>query len=92
MPKKKPPAAVTSLRGWAAIAKFMGTTPASAQAWARQGMPVRREGRFTIADPAEVQAWLGRQSHMPKPAHILTNDSDIAAALKESISLVKRQK
>lgn len=55
-------------------------------------MPVRREGRFTVADPAEVQAWLGQQSHMPKPAHILTNDTDIAAALKESISVVKQKK
>jgi phage terminase Nu1 subunit (DNA packaging protein) len=91
MPKKKQaPAQV--LKGWAAIAKFMGTTPASAQTWAKQGMPVKREGRFTVADPAEVQAWLGRQSHMPKPAHILTNDTDIAAALRESISVVKRQK
>jgi hypothetical protein len=91
MPKKKPtPAKV--LKGWAAIAKFMGTAPASAQSWAKQGMPVKREGRFTVADPAEIQAWLGQQSHMPKPAHILTNESNIAAALKESISVVKRQK
>jgi hypothetical protein len=55
-------------------------------------MPVKREGRFAIADPAEVQAWLGRQSHMPKPAHILTGDADIVAALKDSISVVKRKK
>jgi len=89
---KKKPAPAQVLKGWAAIAKFMGTTPASAQTWAKQGMPVKREGWFTVADPAEVQAWLGRQSHMPKPAHILTNDTDIAAALKESISVVKRQK
>lgn len=53
---------------------------------------MKREGRFTVADPAEVQAWLGQQSHMPKPAHIVTNDTDIAAALKESISVVKRKK
>lgn len=80
------------LKGWTAIARFLGTSPASAQTWAKQGMPVKREGRFTIADPAEVQAWLGQQSHMPKPAHILTGDADIAAALKESISVVKRKK
>ncbi|HKD79530.1 MAG TPA: hypothetical protein VKH81_07535 [Candidatus Angelobacter sp.] len=55
-------------------------------------MPVRREGRFTIADPAEVQAWLGQQSHMPKPAHILTNDADIAGALRDSIAAVKGKK
>jgi hypothetical protein len=88
--KKTAPAA--PLKGWTAIAKFMGTTPASAQGWAKQGMPVKREGRFTIADPAEVQAWLGRQSHMPKPAHILTNETDLAAALKESLAVTKRKK
>ena len=91
MPKKKPTPA-QMLKGWAAIAKFMGTTAASAQTWAKEGMPVRREGRFTVANPAEIEAWLGEQSHMPKPAHILTNDTDIAAALKESISVVKRKK
>lgn len=91
MAKKKTPPAPTSLKGWAAIARFLGTSASSAQTWAKQGMPVKREGRFTIADPAEVQAWLGQQSHMPKPAHILTNESDIAAALKESISVVRKK-
>jgi hypothetical protein len=64
----------------------------SAQTWAKQGMPVKREGRFTIADPDEVQAWLGHQSHMPGPAHILTDEADIARALKESILIMKRKK
>jgi hypothetical protein len=89
---KKKTAPPTSLKGWAAIAKFMGTTPASAQTWAKQGMPVKREGRFTVADSAEVQAWLGQQSHMPKPAHILTNETDLAAALKDSLAVMKRKK
>jgi hypothetical protein len=69
---KKKTTPVPVLKGWAAIAMFLGTSPSSAQGWAKQGMPVKREGRFAIADPSEVQAWLGRQSHMPKPAHILT--------------------
>jgi hypothetical protein len=90
MAKKK--TAPSVLKGWAAIAKFMGTTPASAQTWAKQGMPVRREGRFTIADPAEIQAWFGKQSHMPGPAHILTNQTDLAAALKDSLAATKRKK
>jgi phage terminase Nu1 subunit (DNA packaging protein) len=80
-----------TLKGWTAIGKFLGTSPASAQTWAKQGMPVKREGRFTIADPAEVQAWLGQQSHMPKPAHILTDDADIATALKESFAFVRKK-
>jgi phage terminase Nu1 subunit (DNA packaging protein) len=89
---KKKTTPVISLKGWAAIARFLGTSPASAQTWAKQGMPVKREGRFAIANPEEVQAWLGQQSHMPKAAHILTDDADIAAALKDSISVVKRKK
>ena len=70
----------------------MGTTPASAQTWAKLGMPVKREGRFTTADPSEIQAWLGQHSHMPQPAHILTNETDLAAALKESVAVTKRKK
>jgi phage terminase Nu1 subunit (DNA packaging protein) len=89
---KKKPAPAMPLKGWTAIAKFLGTSPASAQTWAKKGMPVKREGRFTIADPAEVKAWLGQQSHMSQPAHILTGDADIAAALKESIAFVRRKK
>jgi hypothetical protein len=84
--EKKKAAPVTVLKGWAAIAKFMGTTPASAQTWAKQGMPVKREGRFTTADPAEVQAWLGQQSHMPKPAHILTT-SEAAKHVGENVTV-----
>jgi len=89
---KKETSSVALLKGWTAIARFLGTSPASAQTWAKQGMPVKREGRFAVANPEEVQAWLGRQSHMPKPAHILTGDADITAALKDSISVVKRKK
>jgi hypothetical protein len=29
---------------------------------------------------------------MPKPAHILTGDADMVAALKDSISVAKRKK
>jgi hypothetical protein len=43
------------LKGWTAIAKFLGSSPASAQTWAKQRTPVKREGRFAVADPTEVQ-------------------------------------
>ena len=91
MAKKKSPAQPTKLKGWKEIAKFLGTSPASAQTWVEKGMPVQREGRFTVADPAEVQAWLGRQSHMPGAAHILTNETDLAAALKESLAVTRKK-
>jgi hypothetical protein len=90
--KKTIPSQPVKLKGWKEIAKFLGTSPASAQTWVEKGMPVQREGRFTVADPAEVQAWVGQQSHMPKPAHILTNETDLAAALKESLAVTKRKK
>lgn len=39
----------TELKGWKAIAAYLVIPPATAQRWAREGMPVRREGRFTVA-------------------------------------------
>jgi len=65
------------IKGWGAIAIYLGMMPASAQRWAKEGMTVKREGRNTVADPIELQAWLGRESHMAKPAHVMTGDADI---------------
>jgi hypothetical protein len=76
----------TDLKGWTAIAAFLRITTGTAQRWARDGMPVRREGRFTVADPKELAAWLGREAHMPGAAQIMTNTSDVADALKQSIT------
>jgi hypothetical protein len=93
LPKKKsPPAADCALKGWTAIARYLGIPVATAHRWASEGMPVRREGRFTVADREAVSAWLGRESHMPKPAHVMTEDSDMAAALKESIAAARKRK
>jgi len=92
--KRKESAGATegSLKGWAAIARYLGIPVATAHRWASEGMPVRREGRFTVADRDEVSAWLGRESHMPKPAHVMTEDADMAAALKESIAAARKRK
>jgi len=54
-------------------------------------MPVKREGRFTLADPDELRAWIGREAGMPRPAHIATNTADLAAGLKESIAAAKKK-
>jgi hypothetical protein len=45
---KKKTAPAKMLKGWAAIAKFMGTTPASAQTWAKQGMRVKADSQWLI--------------------------------------------
>jgi hypothetical protein len=88
--KQSPPAAEGSLKGWTAIAHYLSIPVATAHRWASEGMPVRREGRFTVADREAVSAWLGRESHMPKPAHVMTADADMAAALKESIEAARK--
>jgi hypothetical protein len=90
--KKSPPIAEATLKGWTAIARYLGIPVATAHRWASEGMPVRREGRFTVADRDAVSAWLGRESHMPKPAHVMTADADMAAALKESIAAARKRK
>ena len=80
------------LRGWKAIAEFLALPVNIAQRWAKGGMPVRREGRFTVADADELRQWLGRESKMTEPAHIAVNTADLAAGLRESISAVRRQR
>jgi phage terminase Nu1 subunit (DNA packaging protein) len=90
--RKEAPAADGPLKGWTAIARYLGIPVATAHRWASEGMPVRREGRFTVADRDAVSAWLGRESHMPKPAHVMTADADMAAALKESIEAARKRK
>jgi phage terminase Nu1 subunit (DNA packaging protein) len=92
--KKKRPATKASsgpLKGWAAIADFLKMPAATVQRWAKAGMPVTREGRFTVADPQELRVWLGREAQMPGPAHIATNTADLAAGLKESITAAKKR-
>jgi hypothetical protein len=81
-----------TLKGWKAIGAYLGIGEATAQRWAKSGMPVRREGRYTVANTEDVRRWLGREAHMPAAAHVMTNDADISAALKESISAVRRHK
>src|SRR4051812_20878859 len=98
MPKAKNSAAKReqppqTLKGWQAIGSYLGVGAAIAQRWAKDsGMPVRKEGRFMVADVQELRRWLGREAHMPAPAHVLTADADISAALKESISALRRGK
>lgn len=91
-PKKKAAPADGPLKGWTAIARYLGIPVATAHRWAGEGMPVRREGRFSLADREAVNAWMGRESHMPKPAYVMTEDADMAAALKESIEAARKRK
>ncbi len=97
--KRKPPksthpatAEPQRLQGWKAIADYLALPVATAQRWGRSGMPVRREGRFTVADPTQLRDWLGKESDMPAAAHIATNQADLAAGLKQSIAAFRKKK
>lgn len=88
---KKRTGAPDLLKGWKAIGAYLGIGMATAQHWGRSGMPVKREGRYTVADKDEISRWLAQQSHMPAPAHVASANTDIAAALKESITALRKR-
>lgn len=78
-----------ALQGWKAIAGYLGVPVATARRWAKSGMPVRREGRFTVAQVEELSLWLGQESHMPAPAQVMTGNAGLEAALKKSIATTR---
>jgi hypothetical protein len=87
--KAKPKADI--LKGWQAIAKFLGQSPAVVERWAHEsGMPVSRQGRYVVASPEELNRWLGRESG--EPVHVATESSDLAADLRRGLSYVRSQR
>jgi hypothetical protein len=78
------------LKGWQQIAAFLGEPASVVQRWATEGMPVHREGRFVSTTPAELNAWMGRESG--KPVHVATESSDLSAELKRGLSFVRNEK
>ncbi|MDP9158750.1 MAG: hypothetical protein M3O09_00775 [Acidobacteriota bacterium] len=51
---KKTTSVSGQLKGWAGIAKFLGQPMSIVQRWAKSGMPIRREGRNTVAFAEEL--------------------------------------
>ena len=80
------------LKGWKAIAEFLGQTPAVAQRWHTEGMPVTKEGRLVFADPDELTRWVGTDSGKRKPVHIASDNENLAADLKEGLSYIRGQR
>lgn len=77
------------LKGWTAIATFLGQTPAVAQRWHNEGMPVTKEGRLVYANPEELTRWVGTESGKRKPVHIASDNDNLTADLKEGLSYVR---
>lgn len=78
-----------TLKGWQQISAFLGEPTSVVQRWASEGMPLRREGRFVSTTPAELNAWLGKESG--KPVHVATENTDLAAELKRGLSFVRQE-
>ena len=79
------------LKGWKEIASFLGQSVATAQRWAKSGMTVTREGRYTTASCDELNAWLAGESGN-KPVHIATDNADLSADLKHALRDVKQRR
>lgn len=79
------------LRGWKAISEFLSQPATTAQRWAKEGMPVRREGRNVVAHREELNGWLGRESHAPDAVTIASPDADITAELRRGLAAVRKK-
>src|SRR5882757_5028364 len=78
------------LKGCTAIAEFLGQTPAVAQRWHNEGMPVTKDGRFVYANPEDLTQWVGTESDKRKPVHISSENENLTADLKEGLSYFRR--
>ena len=87
----KPKSDNPQLKGWKEIAHFLGQPVATVQRWAKSGMPVTREGRYTTAARDDLNAWLGRELGSNQPAHIATDNTDLSADLKQALKGVRKQ-
>lgn len=80
------------LKGWKQIAQHLGQPVATAQRWAKTGMPVRREGRFMVASPEELSRWLGREAGVGQSVHIATDNADLSTDLRRALADVRHRR
>ena len=78
------------LKGWQAIADFLGEPVSVVQRWGKEGMPVRRESRSVVSSPEELNAWMGKESG--KPVHVATEETDLSAELKRGLRFIRQEK
>jgi hypothetical protein len=78
------------LVGWQQIAEFLGVPISTANRWAKDAMPVRREGRSVVASPEGLNSWLGHE--IAEPVRIATGATDLSAELKRGLSFVRKKR
>jgi hypothetical protein len=79
-----------SLKGWAAIANFLGQPVSTVQRWGNEGMPLNRIGRYVAASPAELERWLSREAGEKETVHIASENTDLLADLKRGLSEARK--
>lgn len=82
--------ATSALKGWKEIAAFLGEPESVVQRWAKEGMPLRREGRSVMSSPEELNGWMGKESG--KPVHVASESADLADELKRGLAFVRKEK
>ena len=93
MPKPPKQTSGSLLKGWARIARYLGQRVATTQHWAKTGMPVRRQGRFVVAEPDDLNGWLGKESGLTQPAHVAqSGEGDLTADLTLGLKAVRSAK
>jgi predicted DNA-binding transcriptional regulator AlpA len=91
-PPKALPSKSSELRGWPAIAQFLGMPNSTVHRWAKEGMPVRRESRNVVASSEELNEWLQRTSGEAVSVHVVTPSSDLLKDLRASLAVQKSSK
>jgi hypothetical protein len=89
--KLRPDAPPALLKGWKQIAGFLSQSTSVAQRWAKEGMPVIRQGRYATATPDDLNHWLGREAG-GEPITLATATTDLSAELKRGLVLARQQK
>jgi hypothetical protein len=79
------------LKGWAAIAEFLGQTPSVAQRWHKEGMPITVESRAVYGNPEELTQWVGTDAGKVKPVHIANEEENLMEDLKQGLSFIKQR-
>jgi hypothetical protein len=86
MAKAKPQPTV--LKGWQAVAQFLGQPPSTVQGWAKEGMPVERRGQMVQALPDKLNLWLGRETR--ESLQSATETPDLPTEVRCWLACVRR--
>lgn len=81
----------TTLKGWQQISTFLSQPVSVAQRWAKDGMPLQKQGRYVTVTPEELNRWLGREVG-GEPVRVATPDLDLSKELKRGLAFVRTQK